>query len=140
MRLPGTEGPAQHFVNYVKQQLIDEYGSSKVFGGGLKVKTTIDLELQTMARQAISKWLTTPDGPSAALVAIDPRDGAVRAMVGGNNYRKSQFNLAVQSERQPGSAFKPFVLADGAAAGDLAGDDVRLGASGDRPRRPLLGR
>ncbi len=112
VRLPGTEGPAQHFVNYVKQQLIDQYGSSKVFGGGLKVKTTIDLELQTMARQAISKWLTTPDGPSAALVAIDPRDGAVRAMVGGNNYRKSQFNLAVQSERQPGSAFKPFVLAE----------------------------
>ena len=112
VRLPGIEGPAQHFVNYVKQQLIDEYGSSKVFGGGLKVKTTIDLELQTMARQAISKWLTTPDGPSAALVAIDPRDGAVRAMVGGNNYRKSQFNLAVQSERQPGSAFKPFVLAE----------------------------
>ena len=112
VRLPGTEGPAQHFVNYVKQQLIDEYGSSKVFGGGLKVKTTIDLELQTMAREAISKWLTTPDGPSAALVAIDPRDGAVRAMVGGNNYRKSQFNLAVQSERQPGSAFKPFVLAE----------------------------
>ncbi len=112
VRLPGTEGPAQHFVNYVKQQLIDEYGSSRVFGGGLRVKTTIDLELQTMAREAISKWLTSPDGPSAALVAIDPRDGAVRAMVGGNNYRKSQFNLAVQSERQPGSAFKPFVLAE----------------------------
>jgi penicillin-binding protein 1A len=112
VRLPGTEGPAQHFVNYVKQQLIDQYGSSEVFGGGLRVKTTIDLELQTMAREAISKWLTDPEGPSAALVAIDPRDGAVRAMVGGNNYRKSQFNLAVQSERQPGSAFKPFVLAE----------------------------
>ena len=112
VRLPGTEGPAQHFVNYVKQQLIDQYGSSKVFGGGLKVKTTIDLELQALGREAISKWLTDPEGPSAALVAIDPRDGAVRAMVGGNNYRKSQFNLAVQSERQPGSAFKPFVLAE----------------------------
>jgi penicillin-binding protein 1A len=112
VRLPGTEGPAQHFVNYVKQQLIDQYGSSKVFGGGLRVKTTIDLELQRLAREAISKWLTDPTGPSAALVAIDPRDGAVRAMVGGNNYRKSQFNLAVQSERQAGSAFKPFVLAE----------------------------
>ena len=112
VRLPGTEGPAQHFVNYVKQQLVDQYGSARVFGGGLRVKTTIDLELQTAAREAISKWLTTPDGPSAALVAIDPKDGAVRAMVGGNNYRKSQFNLAVQSERQPGSAFKPFVLAE----------------------------
>ena len=111
VRLPGTEGPAQHFVNYVKQQLIDEYGQTKVFGGGLRVRTTIDLELQQTARDAISKWLTRPDGPSAALVAIDPRDGAVRAMVGGNNYRKSQFNLAVQGVRQPGSSFKPFVLA-----------------------------
>ncbi|MGZ8782306.1 MAG: PBP1A family penicillin-binding protein [Gaiellaceae bacterium] len=111
VRLPGTEGPAQHFVNYVKQQLIDEYGQTKVFGGGLKVRSTIDLELQQTARDAISKWLTKADGPSAALVAIDPRDGAVRAMIGGNNYRKSQFNLAVQGVRQPGSSFKPFVLA-----------------------------
>jgi penicillin-binding protein 1A len=111
VRLPGTEGPAQHFVNYVKQQLIDEYGSAEVFGGGLKVRTTIDLDLQQAARDAISKWLTDPEGPSAALVAIDPRNGAVRAMVGGSNYRKSQFNLAVQGVRQPGSSFKPFVLA-----------------------------
>ncbi len=111
VRLPGTEGPAQHFVNYVKQQLIDEYGQTKVFGGGLRVRTTIDLELQQTARDAISKWLTDANGPSAALVAIDPRDGAVRAMIGGNNYRKSQFNLAVQGVRQPGSSFKPFVLA-----------------------------
>ena len=112
VRLPGTEGPAQHYVNYVKQQLVDEYGSARVFGGGLRVTTTIDLDLQSAGREAISKWLTDPEGPSAALVAIDPRDGAVLAMVGGNNYRKSQFNLAVQSERQPGSAFKPFVLAE----------------------------
>lgn len=111
VRLPGTEGPAQHFVNYVKQQLIDEYGTAEVFGGGLRVRTTIDLDLQQKARDAISKWLTKPDGPSAALVAIDPRNGAVKAMVGGNNYRKSQFNLAVQGVRQPGSSFKPFVLA-----------------------------
>ena len=111
VRLPGTEGPAQHFVNYVKQQLIDRYGETEVFGGGLKVVTTIDLELQQSARDAISKWLTDAEGPSAALVAIDPRDGSVKAMVGGNNYRKSQFNLAVQGVRQPGSAFKPFVLA-----------------------------
>ncbi|MDQ3066752.1 MAG: PBP1A family penicillin-binding protein, partial [Actinomycetota bacterium] len=111
VRLPGTEGPAQHFVNYVKQQLIDKYGSAEVFGGGLEVRTTIDLDLQEKARDAISKWLTDPEGPSAALVAIDPRDGAVKAMVGGNNYRKSQFNLAVQGVRQPGSAFKPLVLA-----------------------------
>src|SRR4029079_9306664 len=111
VRLPGTEGPAQHFVNYVKQQLIDEYGQTTLFGGGLRVRTTMDLELQQTARDAISKWLTRPDGPSAALVAIDPRDGAGRAVVGGHNSRQSQFNLAVQGVRQPGSSFKPFVLA-----------------------------
>ncbi|HZO61914.1 MAG TPA: penicillin-binding transpeptidase domain-containing protein, partial [Gaiellaceae bacterium] len=67
--------------------------------------------LQELARQAIGQVLTSPDGPAAALVAIDPRDGRVLAMVGGDNYRKSQFNLAVQGERQPGSSFKPFALA-----------------------------
>jgi penicillin-binding protein 1A len=111
VHLPGTRGPAQYFVDYVKQQLVDRYGSGKVFGGGLKVVTTIDLRLQERARNAIAKVLTAPDGPAAALVAIDPRDGRVLAMVGGDNYRKSQFNLAVQGERQPGSAFKPFALA-----------------------------
>ena len=111
VRLPGSEGPAQYFANYVKQQLVEEYGATRVYGGGLEVHTTIDLDLQRVARQAIDETLTDPDGPSAALVALDPRTGAVKAMVGGSNYRKSQFNLAVQSERQPGSAFKPFVLA-----------------------------
>jgi len=111
VHLPGTTGPAQYFVNYIKQQLVDRCGSSQVFGGGLKVTTTIDLGLQQLAQQAISKWLTSPGSPSAALVAIDPRNGEVKAMIGGNNFRKSQFNLAVQGERQPGSSFKPFVLA-----------------------------
>jgi penicillin-binding protein 1A len=111
IRLPGDQGPAQYFANYVKQQLVDRYGSGRVFGGGLKVYTTIDLKLQKMARNSIGKWLTNPAGPTAALVAIDPRDGRVLAMFGGSNYRKSQFNLAVQGERQAGSSFKPFVLA-----------------------------
>jgi penicillin-binding protein 1A len=111
VKLPGTEGPAQYFVNYVKQQLVDHYGARKVFGGGLRVTTTIDLDLQRLARDAIAKTLTDPNGPSAALVAIEPETGRVVAMVGGNNYRRSQFNLAVQGERQPGSSFKPFVLA-----------------------------
>jgi penicillin-binding protein 1A len=111
IRLPGDQGPAQYFANYTKQQLVDRYGSGRVFGGGLKVYTTIDLKLQKMARNSIGKWLTNPAGPTAALVAIDPRDGRVLAMFGGSNYRKSQFNLAVQGERQAGSSFKPFVLA-----------------------------
>jgi penicillin-binding protein 1A len=111
IRQPGTRGPAQYFVDYVKQQLVDRCGSGRVFGGGLKVVTTIDLELQRRAREAISKWLPGPYMPAAALVAIDPRDGRVLAMVGGDNYLQSQFNLAVQGERQAGSSFKPFVLA-----------------------------
>ena len=111
VHLSGLRGPAPYFTNYVEQQLIDRYGSGRVFGGGLRVNTTIDLDVQRIARQAITKWLTDPNGPSAALVAVDPRNGKVLAMIGGNNYRKSQFNLAVQGERQPGSSFKPFVLA-----------------------------
>ena len=82
-----------------------------MFGGGLKVTTTIDLDLQLKARAAIERVLRNPDGPAAALVAIDPRDGAVKAMFGGRNFRESQFNLAAQAKRQPGSAFKPIVLA-----------------------------
>ena len=111
VRLPGTQGPGQYFVNYVKDQLIATYGAGRVFGGGLKVTTTIDLALQETAHRAIESVLKTPGGPSAALVAIDPRTGAVRAMVGGSNFRESQFNLATQAERQPGSSFKPIVLA-----------------------------
>ncbi|HYM64467.1 MAG TPA: transglycosylase domain-containing protein, partial [Gaiellaceae bacterium] len=117
VRLPGAQRPAQYFAEYVKQQLIPYYGSGKVFGGGLRVQTSIDLELQNLARDAIGKWLPDPKGPAAALVAIDPRDGRVLAMVGGNSYRKSQFNLAVQGERQSGSSFKPFVLAAALAQG-----------------------
>src|ERR671936_2160196 len=111
VRLPGIQGPAPFFANYVKQQLISKYGTRKVFGGGLDVQTTIDLRLQKLARKAIEAVLTEPDGPSAALVAVRPRTGEILAMYGGGNFRQSQFNLAVQGERQPGSSFKPFVLA-----------------------------
>ncbi|HEU0303538.1 MAG TPA: PBP1A family penicillin-binding protein [Gaiellaceae bacterium] len=111
IRLPGVQGPAPYFTNYVKQQLIDAYGTARVFDRGLRVRTSIDLDLQQVARDAIAKWLPDDEGPSAALVAIDPRDGRVLAMYGGRNFAESQFNLAVQGERQPGSAFKPFALA-----------------------------
>ena len=111
VRLPGIEGPAPYFVNYIKQQLIEKYGTRRVFGGGLNVQTTIDLRLQKLARAAIESVLKEPNGPSAALVAVRPSTGEVLAMYGGDNFRQSQFNLAVQGERQPGSSFKPFVLA-----------------------------
>jgi penicillin-binding protein 1A len=111
IRLPGTQGPAPYFANYVTDQLVAKYGAGRVFGGGLRVTTTIDLGLQLKARAAIEKVLRNPDGPAAALVAIEPQTGEVKAMFGGRNFRRSQFNLAAQAKRQPGSAFKPIVLA-----------------------------
>jgi penicillin-binding protein 1A len=106
-----TRGPGGYFANYVIQQLVDKYRTHGVYGGGLEVKTTLDLRLQELGHRAIARWLQNEDGPAAALVAVDPRDGAIKAMIGGSNFRESQFNLAVQGERQAGSAFKPFVLA-----------------------------
>jgi penicillin-binding protein 1A len=111
VRPPDTRGPGGYFTNYVIQQLVDEYRTRGVYGGGLEVKTTLDLNLQKIGHRAIARWLKDENGPAAALVAIDPRDGAIKAMIGGSNFRESQFNLAVQGERQAGSAFKPFVLA-----------------------------
>lgn len=123
--LPGTQtGKAPYFTNYVKQLLVDRYGTGRVFGEGFRVRTSINLTLQQDARDAISKWLTDAAGPSAALVAMDPRDGRVLAMIGGNSYRRSQFNLAVQGERQPGSSFKPFVLATALEEGIAPGSQL----------------
>jgi penicillin-binding protein 1A len=110
--LPSTQGLAgPYFANYVKEQLVNRYGASKTFGGGLKVTTTLDVNLQKIARQAIASVLPTSSGPTASLVVLNAQTGDVLAMVGGENYHKSQFNLATQGERQPGSSFKPFVLA-----------------------------
>jgi penicillin-binding protein 1A len=111
VQLQDTRGPGGYFANYVIQQLVDKYRTRGAYGGGLEVKTTLDLGLQKIGHRAIARWLKDEDGPAAALVAVDPRDGAVKAMIGGSNFRESQFNLAVQGERQAGSAFKPFVLA-----------------------------
>ena len=113
VHLSGVQGVAPYFGEYVKSQLIanPSLGVKKVYGGGYRVYTTINLDLQKLARTAIHKWLPDPNGPQAALVAMNPTTGAVLAMYGGNNFHASQFNLAVQGERQPGSSFKPFVLA-----------------------------
>jgi penicillin-binding protein 1A len=111
VHLSGVMGQSPYFGEYVKAQLINQLGAKRVFGGGYRVSTTIDLRLQKLARTAIDKWLPSPDGPQAALVALNPSTGAVLAMYGGRSFHASQFNLAVQGERQPGSSFKPFVLA-----------------------------
>ena len=100
-----------YFTSWVQQQVIERYGAPRAFDGGMKIRTTLDLELQRAAEQAIQNYLPYSEDPSAALVAIENSTGEVRAMVGGRNYDESPFNLATQGERQPGSSFKAFDLA-----------------------------
>lgn len=100
------------FVGWIGSQLVERYKSPRVaFEGGLKVHTTLDSKLQRQAEASIGAWLNGV-GPSAALVAIDNKTGEVRAMVGGQDFKKSPFNIATQGRRQPGSTFKAFVLAE----------------------------
>lgn len=105
-----TASKAPYFMEWVKQFLVDKYGPDLVYRGGLRVRTTLDLTMQEAAEKAIAAELTRGDDPSAALVAIDPATGEVRAMVGGRDFSTQQYNVATQGHRQPGSAFKPFVL------------------------------
>src|SRR5450759_5260221 len=104
---------AAYFTDYVTRVLTKRYGSRQVFEGGLKVYTSIDMTWQREAIDVI-KSTTGPLNfgfkPSAALVAIDPRNGYIRTMVGGLDWKKQKYNLASQAHRQPGSAMKPFVL------------------------------
>jgi penicillin-binding protein 1A len=101
-------GPAAYFVQYVTQQLVQRYGMRATFEGGLKVQTSLDLRMQQDAMNALTG--TLPPGPAGALVSVDPATGYVRAMVATTDYRKSQFNLAWQAQRQLGSAMKLFAL------------------------------
>jgi penicillin-binding protein 1A len=100
-----------YFTSWVQQQVIERYGAPRVYNGGLRIKTTLDLGMQHAAEQAVSGYLPGPEGPTAALVAIENSTGEVRAMVGGRNYDETPFNLATEGERQPGSSFKAFDLA-----------------------------
>ena len=110
--LKSTSTVAPYFVEYVKAQLAEEYGADALYRGGLRVRTTLDLPMQRAAEQAVAAYLKKPKDPSAALVTLDPRDGRILAMVGGRDFATQQFNVAAQGQgRQPGSAFKPFVLA-----------------------------
>ncbi|MGB4593407.1 MAG: transglycosylase domain-containing protein [Coriobacteriia bacterium] len=101
---------APHFVEYVKQYLIDQLGSEMVFQGGLRVQTTLNPALQAQAEEAARALLPSAKDPEVSLVCLDHTTGEIVAMVGGRDYATDKFNLAVQGKRQPGSAFKPFVL------------------------------
>ena len=132
VRLPGTPGPAQYFVNYVKQQLVDRCGSSQVFGGGLRVTTTIDLGLQQLAQCAISKWLTHPGRP----VRRARRDRPAQRRRQGDDRRRQLPGEPVQpggAGRAPAGLVVQAVRPRNRARGrDLAGDRIRLEAGRDR--------
>ncbi|MGK7345851.1 MAG: penicillin-binding protein 1A [Candidatus Nitrospinota bacterium M3_3B_026] len=113
---------AGHFVEMVRKYLEETYGTERVYREGLIIRTTLDMDLQAFAAEAVKKGaaavnervlasgLDSGGGPvEAALVAIRPEDGAILALVGGTDFERSKFNRAVQAKRQPGSAFKPFV-------------------------------
>ena len=104
------EGFALYFVEYIKQELIERYGVERVFKGGFEIYTTLDPEMQIAAENAINQILPDPEDLSAALVAMDPRNGYIKAMVGGKDFSDMKFNLASQAKRQPGSTFKVFAL------------------------------
>ena len=99
-----------YFTSYVSKILQDEYTYQEVFEGGLTVTTTLDAAYQRAAEKAVAEHLAAPSDPTAALVAIDPATGQIRALVGGKNFNKVKLNTATQAHRQAGSSFKPFTL------------------------------
>jgi penicillin-binding protein 1A len=102
------ERTQQYFFDFVQEELIQKYGLNTVRQGGLKVYTTLNPTDQAAAEQAIADHPTTL--AANALVSTDTNSGAILAMASSQTYDTSQFNLAAQGERQPGSSFKPFVL------------------------------
>ena len=133
--LRGGDSRGRYFQEQLRQELVDKFGWQQVYQGGLRVFSTIDMSAQDSAEAAVAQSLKTLDDKrrtlasrlkhaddeddplQAALVAMDPRTGHVRAMVGGRDFAQSRFNRAVQARRQPGSAFKPFVYAAALEAG-----------------------
>jgi penicillin-binding protein 1A len=120
----------QYFLDFVQQTLEAKYGADMVFKGGLSVYTTLNPTMQLAAEQSLRDGLKTLEGrsakarpgehPEGAIVTIEPQTGYVRALVGGYDFFRSEFNRAVQAKRQPGSAFKPFVYVAALEAGFTA--------------------
>ena len=124
-------------VPYVTQAVVQEltrrFGRDAVVKGGMRVQTTIDLKMQRIAEDTVKAWherlyyqglfYDRQEG-QIALAAVDPRTHFVKAMVGGVDYEKSQFNRAIQARRQPGSSFKPFIYYAAFASGKYGPDSV----------------
>jgi 1A family penicillin-binding protein len=133
--LRSEETYGQYFKEEVRKQLVQRFGWERVYIGGLKVYTTLDPAMQQAAEGEVARSLAeiekrqlnqakqlaaSTDPLQAALVALDPTTGEVRAMVGGRNFDQSRFNRATQARRQAGSAFKPFVYASALEQGFTA--------------------
>ncbi|MBI5190125.1 MAG: PBP1A family penicillin-binding protein [Nitrospirae bacterium] len=142
---------APYFVEYVRQYLDEKYGTTALYGGGLNVYTTLNLPMQTSAEAAMRKRLAEVyqrhprEGKEiqGALLALEPHTGHIKAMVGGTDFSRSQFNRCTQAYRQPGSSFKPIVFAAALDKG-YRPDDVVLdapvsypGATAGKRWRPL---
>ncbi len=117
------------FKEHVRRELVVRFGEERVYEGGLKVYTTIDIDMQRAADAEVQRVLndldrrrsararSSPAILQASLVAIDPRSGEVRALIGGRDFVQSNYNRVTLAKRQPGSAFKPFVYAAALEAG-----------------------
>lgn len=109
---------APYFITHLRKKLLDDYGMRQVYTGGMKVYTTLDMKMQESAEIAVKSSFLLKKRPinkfpqlNCALLAVDPRTGHIKAMVGGRNFAYSKFNRTTQAMRQPGSAFKPIVFA-----------------------------
>ncbi len=137
---------APYFTNYVLREVAARYGVDALYRGGLTIYTTLNLEMQEAAEEAVKWGLEQAkrrgfNVDQVALVAVNARTGAIKAMVGGVDYRESEYNRAVQGGRQAGSAFKPFVYAAAMEAGytpDSIVEDTPVSYPGalDRPWTP----
>jgi penicillin-binding protein 1B len=132
IRVPSSTAagqPAPYFTDWIRQELEQRFGAEALAGDlGARVHTTVDLTLQRFAENAVARGLDRletrvrrlrrprTERLQAALLALDPATGQIRALVGGRDYGASQFNRATHARRQPGSAFKPFVFATALAA------------------------
>jgi len=115
-----------YFIEHVKAYVQSKYGTEALLTGGLRIYTTLDQNMQKAANMALkrgtAKWAIRQSKhadtlPQAALITMEVKTGYVRAMLGGTDFGKSQFNRATQARRQPGSAFKPFIYAAGLEKG-----------------------
>jgi len=121
---------APYFTNYVLREVAHAYGPDALYKGGLTIHTTLNLEMQEAAEEA-ARWGSQYararrwNVEQLALVALNARTGAIKAMVGGLDYRTNQYNVVIQGRRQAGSAFKPFVYTAALEAGYTPDSIVR---------------